>query len=252
MADKIHKTRGIVLRSVKYGETSLIVSVYTNIFGLQTYIINGARSSSKKGGNKAASFQPAAILDLEVYHNSLKQVNRIKEFRPAAINDTIFTNVIKNGVALFMVELVTKCLKEPESNEDLFAFIEDSLLHLNDCNDSVTANFPVFFAVQLTNFFGFFPRENNRRAPQGNHLFFDMQEGLFTDELPLHNLYLEQKAALLLAELCKALQPAELAQIRGNAELRRRILDALENYYALNIQDFGKLKTLPVLRELML
>lgn len=251
MADKTHKTRGIVLRSVKYGDTSLITSVYTSLFGLQSYIINGVRASSKKGSNKAAFFQPATVLDLEVYHNSLKQINRIKEYQLASINDNIFTNVIKNGVALFMVELVTKCLKEPESNEDLFAFVEDSLLHLNRCKGAVTANFPVFFAVQLSNFFGFFPRNKNQQALQSNQLVFDMQEGLFTDELPVHNFYLGQKPASLLAEISQVQQPSELTQIRGTAEFRRRILESLENYYALHIQDFGRLKTLPVLRELM-
>lgn len=251
MADKTHKTRGIVLKTVKYGDTSLIASFYTNIFGLQTYIVNGVRTSSKKGSNKAALFQPATILDLVVYHNSLKQINRIKEYQLAAINDNIFTNVIKNGVALYMVELVTRCLKEPECNEDLFAFVEDSLLHLNGCDNAATANFPVFFAVQLSNFFGFLPRNKNLQVLLSHQLVFDMQGGLFTDELPSHNYYIEQKPAFLLAELSKVMHPSELSQLRGNAELRRQILDALEIYYSLHVQDFGKLKTLPVLRELM-
>ena len=239
------------MRSIKYGDTSLIVSVYTSIFGLQSYIVNGVRASSKKGSNKAAFFQPAVVLDMEVYHNSFKQLNRIKEYQLAAINDNLFTHVIKNGVAQYMVELLSKCLKEPECNEDLFAFMEDSLHHLNHCASAVMANFPVFFTVQLSNFFGFFPRNAHQKILQDAQLVFDLQEGLFTNQLPLHNFYLEQKPALLLAELSYARQPAELAEIRANAELRRKILEALENYYALHIQDFGRLKTLPVLRELM-
>ena len=94
MADKIHKTRGIVLRSIKYGETSLVVSVYTSVFGLQSYIINGIRTYSKNSSNKAAFFQPATLLNMEVYHNSFKQINRIKEYQLAAINNNIFSHVI--------------------------------------------------------------------------------------------------------------------------------------------------------------
>ncbi len=251
MADKIYKTRGIVLRSVKYGETSLIVSAFTRVFGMQSYIVNGVRSTSKNNRNKAAFFQPATLLDMEVYHNGMKQINRIKEYQPAAINSNIFTDVIKNGIAVYMVELLSRCLKEPETNEGLFDFIEDSLLHLNGCEQSIAANFPVFYAIQLSNFFGFFPRNKTRHVLQGDQLVFDLQEGLFTNDLPVHNFYMEQKPARLLSELCQAQQPSELSGIKGSADTRRKILDALENYYSLHIQDFGRLKTLPVLKELM-
>src|SRR5882724_4224239 len=80
-ADKIHKTKGIVLRTVKYGETSVIVTIFTELFGVQSYLVNGVRTSSKKGSGKANLFQPGAILDMVVYHNELKNLNRIKEFK---------------------------------------------------------------------------------------------------------------------------------------------------------------------------
>ncbi|MFT3936946.1 MAG: recombination protein O N-terminal domain-containing protein [Chitinophagaceae bacterium] len=59
----IHHTKGIVLRTVKYGETSVIASIYTELFGLQSYLVNGVRTSSKKGPGKASLFQPGSILD---------------------------------------------------------------------------------------------------------------------------------------------------------------------------------------------
>lgn len=251
LADKTHKTKGIVLRTVKYGDTSIVVSVYTEAFGLQSYIVNGVRSAQKNGSNKAAFFQPAVMLDMEVYHNSFKQLNRIKEYRLACIHTNIFSNVLKNGVAQYMVELLAKCLKEPENNPDLFAFVEDSLQQLNACNEAIMANFPVFFGVQLSSFFGFFPRISNSLTASQTSTVFDMQEGIFTDQLPVHNLYLETKSASLLAELSMARQPSELSEIRANGELRRRVLEALETYYSLHVQDFGRLKTVPVLRELM-
>ena len=42
-----HKTKGIVLRTVKYGETSLVVIMFTELFGIQTYMVNGVRSAKK-------------------------------------------------------------------------------------------------------------------------------------------------------------------------------------------------------------
>jgi DNA repair protein RecO (recombination protein O) len=149
----IHKTKGIVLRSVKYGETSLIVSVYTELFGLQSYIVNGIRASSKKGVTKSNLFQPAAILDLIVYHNELKNLQRIKEFRWSYLYHHVFFDVIKNSVALFMVELLQKCLKQPEANSDLFSFAEDAFIKLDECSELVLANYPLFFFASYCIFF---------------------------------------------------------------------------------------------------
>ena len=108
VTDKLHKTKGIVLRTVRYGETSIIVAIFTELFGVQSYLVNGVRVSSNKGMGKATLFQPAAILDLVVYHNELKQLQRIKEFRWGHLYHNILSDVKKNAVALFMVELLTK------------------------------------------------------------------------------------------------------------------------------------------------
>src|SRR6476660_6191919 len=182
MADKLHKTKGIVLRAVKYGETSLIVTMFTELFGLQSYLVNGVRTSSKKGSGKANLFQPTAILDLVVYHNELKHLNRIKEFKWSYLYQHIFTDVPKNAVALFMIEMLTKCLKQPEANPELFAFAEDTLLHLDHSSKAVAANFSLFFCLQLPGFFGLRMADNYSEK----NSILDFQEGVFVHERPSH------------------------------------------------------------------
>src|SRR6187455_522375 len=145
MSSQLHKTKAIVLRTVKYGETSLIVTMFTELFGLQSYLVNGVRTSTKKGSGKANLFQPSAILDLVVYHNELKHLNRIKEFKWGYLYRHILSDVRKNAVTLFMVELLTKCLKQPENNPDLFHFVEDVFINLDESNNAVLANLPLFF-----------------------------------------------------------------------------------------------------------
>ncbi|HEY0750191.1 MAG TPA: DNA repair protein RecO [Chitinophagaceae bacterium] len=242
----IHKTKGIVLRTVKYGETSLVVSCYTELYGVQSYMVNGIRTISKKGASKATFFQPAAILDLVVYHNDFKNLQRIKEYKWSYIYRHIYADVFKNAVALFMVELVSKCVKQPEENEALFSFIEDTLMHLDDADATVTANYPLFFALHLAGFFGF--GVSNTNIKEQNYL--DLQEGVFTSEQPRHSYYLQDKEAEAVSEILKIRQPGELNQLKLNQDLRRRMIIALETYYALHISDFGTMKTLPVLREI--
>jgi DNA repair protein RecO (recombination protein O) len=247
MSSQLHKTKGIVLRTVKYGETSLVVTMFTGLFGLQSYLVNGVRTSSKKGSGKANLFQPTAILDLVVYHNELKHLNRIKEFKWHFLYQHIFSDVPKNAVALFMIELLTKCLKQPEAHTELFEFCEDAFIHLDESKGAVMANFPLYFALHLPVFFGFrISDDYSDETP-----ILDLQEGTFVTARPDHFLFLEGKQAEVTSEILKIMQPEELDQIKLNHDFRRQLLLAYETYYALHIQDFGTMKTTPVLKEVL-
>lgn len=241
-----HKTKGIVLRSIKYGETSLVVTIFTELFGIQTYMVNGVRTS-KKSSSKANHFQPTAILDLIVYHNENKQMQRIKEFSWAVLYDNLLSDVIKNSVASFMTELIYKCLKQPEPNADLFNFCEESFIELDKFDKIIVANFALFFTLHLTHFFGFKMTDNFSSVNQ----VLDLQEGNFIDEQPTHPNYIEGKNAELTAQLLKVMQPYELEDFKLNGEIRRVLLLKYLEYYALHIPDFGQMKTLMVLHEVL-
>ncbi len=243
----LHVTKGIVLRTIKYGETSVIVSIFTEAFGVQSYLVNGVRSSSKKGSNKASFFQPASILELIAYHNEFKNLQRLKEFKWDYLYQHVFSDVKKNAVALFIVELLTKVLKQPEPNSELFLFAEDALRHLDNASDSATANFPLFFALQLSYFLGFSISDSYSEKKT----YLDLQEGMFTSSQPRHPHYIQDEDAEAVSELLKARHPRELEQIRLNQEMRRRIIYALEQFYVFHVSDFGTMKTVPVLKEIM-
>lgn len=243
----ISNTKGIVLRSVKFGETSLVVTIFTELFGLQSYLVNGVRQASKKGGAKATFFQPSSILELVAYHNDFNKLQRLREYKWDFLYQSILSDVRKNAVALFMVELVAKCLKEPEANPDLFYFVEDALHHLDGASDAVTGNFPLFFALHLAVFFGFrITDEYSEEKP-----YLDLQEGRFVAGQPVHAYYLLDREAAAVSDILKTQQPQELEQVFLNQEMRRRITHALEQYYAFHLPEFGTLRTLPVLREVM-
>lgn len=241
----IHTTKGIVLRTVKYGETSVVASIFTEMFGLQSYIVNGVRSQAKT--SKAHFFQPSSMLEMQVYHSDLKNLQRIKELKWSVIYKSILSNVTKNTVALFMVELLQKCLKQPEANADLFYFCEDAFLQLDITNDEVTGNFPIFFALQLAYFMGFGLQDNYN--DERNH--FNIREGNFASKVLATEYFVEADVSFYISQLLKALQPADLTEIKLNKNIRRAILKILENYYSFHIADFGSMKTLPVLHAIM-
>ena len=241
----IFHTKGIVLRTVKYGETSLVVNLFTELFGIQSYMVNGVRSAGKLA--RSHYFQPSSILDLQVYHNELKSMQRIKEVKWNYIYKNVLSDVTKNSIALYMVEVLQKCLKQPENNTELFEFAEDALMALDLAENAVAANFPLFFSLQLAQFFGF----TLQNTYSTTNSILDLREGIFMEHPPHHNQFLQGEHSYLIAELMKVIHPDELFQIRMNKFVRRDLLMALQSFYILHMQDFGVMKTLPILQELL-
>lgn len=239
------KTKGLVLRSVKYGETSIVVTIYTEQFGIQTYMVNGVRSGKQ---NKSALYQPATLLQMDVYHNELKNIQRIKEAERSVLFTHLFNDVIRHSIALFIIELLQKTLKQPESNADLFAFCEDLIVQLDAVPDNIAANIPLYFALHLSYFYGF---RIEPTANEKDETYLDLLEGHFTSTLPEHPHFIEGENAYITAYLLRILHLNELAQIQLNSAKRRQLLNSYMHFYALHIQDFGSLKTLQVLQEIL-
>lgn len=245
-----HKTKGIVLRSVKYGDTSLVVTIFTELFGVQVYIINGVRTP-KKSGHKAALYQPAAILDMEVYHNEIKKMHRIRESNWGFLYTNILSDVIKNSIALYMVELLYKTMKQPENNPELYQFCEDAFQHLDNASKNIAANFPLYFTLQLAQFLGFKISHPYGRSIENDHLYIDLVEGLFTNHQPVHPHFIEGENAMITSELLKIMHPHELDQLKLNHNKRRELLLNYQDFYSLHIHDFGQMKTLLILHEVL-
>jgi len=243
----IHATKGIVLKTVKYGDTSIITTVYTELFGLQTYIVKGVRQSSKTSAGKASFFQPAAILDMEVYHNELKNLQFIKEFQWSILYEKVLFDVVRNTIAQFVIELVLHSLKQPEANPEMFYLIEDTLKQLDRGSDTLAANLPVYFALHLGSELGF--RFNGIYSNQTPIL--DLQEGMYISEKPLHPYFLEDELAKYTSQLSEIDFYNDLETIALNRNIRRKLLEAYQTYLKLHIPDFGELKSLEILTEIL-
>jgi len=243
----IHSTKGIVLRTVKYGDTSIITTVYTELFGIQSYLVKGVRQSTKTSAGKAGYFQPSALLDMEVYHNELKQLQFVKEYRWSYLYEQVLSDVVKHSVAMYMIELVQHSLKQPEANPELFYLIEDSLKQLDKGNETLTANLPLYFVLHLASELGF--------RPQGKYstdtAVLDLQEGIFVKTAPTHPYYLDGTSAALTSQLIDLSFYNDLENLKLNRSTRRTLLESYQNYMALHIADFGELRTLAILQEIL-
>lgn len=240
------KTRLIILNQVKYGETSLVVTAFTELFGRQTYMVKGVRRNSKT--NTVIYYQPAAILEAEVTHDPQKAFQYFKAVGWGNIYRHVFGDVLRNNIALFMAEVLQKLLKHPDPHEELYYFCEDVLLALDKESNAVSANLPVFFMVHIANFFGFGIPDEPRQNAQ---FYFDLREGNFTETVPAHADFLDPSLAAILAEIKAIRIPQELNELRLNQQIRRQLLEALMLYYRYHLIDFGVLKTYSVLKVIL-
>jgi DNA repair protein RecO (recombination protein O) len=220
----LHKTRGIVFRFTKYGDSSIIVTIFTELFGLQTYIVNSVRSKSAK--SKIALFQPLTLLDLVVYFKENANIKRIKEIRCQHQYQSLQTDVRKSSVGMFLNEVLNKSVKEENHAQELFDFLFDSLIFL-DQQKTGYENFHLIFLIKLSRYLGF-----------GAHHAEEVLTGRLADK--------EEETQL--KKLIEADYQDEL--VISNAQ-RRTLLEILLRFYSTHIDSLGEIRSVQVLKEVM-
>src|ERR1043165_6676461 len=213
----LHKTQGIVFRLTNYGETSIIVNIFTSAFGLQSYIVNGVRGKSKK--TNLALYQPLTLLDLVVYHRENASIMRIKDVKCIHPYQSFANDFRKSTIALFLNEVINRTVKEQSHAKELCEFLIQSFINL-DLQQTGVENFHLVFLIRLSQHLGFRPSE-----------VAELSGGWMTDEE-------EEKilSKLLTANYSDAIQMTHVQ--------RRNILDILLRFYVLHSANFGELKSL--------
>jgi len=237
----LKKTRGIVLHQIKYGETSIIATIYTEEMGRQAYIIKGSRS--KKSRQKANMFQALYLLDMEVYYRESRNLQGIKEVKHIIPFSDIPYNMVKSSICLFLAEVLYRTLKEEESNPTLFEFLINTI-KLLDTETKGIENFHLIFLIKFSKFLGFMPSDNITDSEQ----IFDMLAGRFVIIRPTHQHYMDKEESLLFSKL-QTSGFEQLPQIRITKEERSKMLNKLLEFYYLHNDKMGKVKSVEVLSE---
>ncbi|MEZ4901338.1 MAG: DNA repair protein RecO [Spirosomataceae bacterium] len=229
----LHKTRGIALSYVRFRETSIIVKIYTEAFGIQSYIVNGVRSAKSKT-NRIALFQPLTLLDLVVYHKSKEQtIHRLSEVKCSLPFRSLPFDFVKSSIALFITEILTKALREEEANLPLFQFLNESIIYLEETADHYE-NFHLQFLVKLSSFLGF-----------GADTVREIEQQL------TENLYPYSLDPTLREALQSFIHAPYEHQVHIDRTQRGKLLNTLLFYYKIHLEGLGEIKSLEVLRELM-
>jgi len=220
----LHKTRGIVFRFTKYGDSSIIVTIFTELFGIQTYIVNGVRSKSSK--SKIALYQPLTLLDLVVYYKENASIKRIKEIKCVHAYQHISTDIRKSALAIFINEILNKTVKDESHAQEIFEYLFHALILL-DHQETNLENFHLIFLIKLSRFLGF-----------GAH---QSEEILGVRMLNSQEEYILKK--LIVAEFTQSIPMSN--------EQRRNLLESILRFYTMHVESLGEIKSIQVLKEVM-
>lgn len=227
----LHKTRGIVLGYVKYGETSLIVQIYTEEFGIQSYIENGVRKAKAK--HKMAIFQPLSLLDLVVYKKNNSSINRISEIKVNPPYKSIPYEITKSSIGIFLAEILNHILRaEEDETPAMFQFLHESLVYFDGKNTDYN-NFHLQFLLDLSTYLGFRP---------------DGADDMIIEVSTYHpiqlNLVERQKLEALLN--CSIYDELPL-----NGQERRKLLQLIIYFFQIHSHSFKEIKSLKILHEVL-
>jgi DNA repair protein RecO (recombination protein O) len=238
----LEKCRGIVLQTIPYSENSLVLKCYTDKFGVQSYMINGLRG--KKAAIKPSHLQTLTLLDLEVYHQQNKNLQRIKELKCLPILQTIHFDPYKRTVVMFIAELLGKVLREEsEPDGQMFGFIHTAV-QMADVSEGKLGNFPVYFLVHLSKYLGFFPKDNY----SAQRSVFSLLEGYFVeDSMQSKDYCLPSVSKELQLLLNGSLEDVLQENFRLNH--RKILMQQMLRYYQLHLLLFGELNSPPILHE---
>ncbi|NOZ47306.1 MAG: DNA repair protein RecO [Chlorobi bacterium] len=236
----LQKTKGIVLHYFKYTDTSVIVQVYTKKYGRQSYIFSGIRSKKAKG--KINYLQPMNLLEMEVYYKPKSTMQRLSEFRPAYAFQNIQNSIIKQTELLFLAEILYKCLKEEESNTELFDFLFHSIQYFDTMKIGET-DFHLLFLIHLTKYLGFYPAKNFN--PENK--YFDLKEGVYFNRQNGDKQRLNGNTSRIIYLLTNT-SLNELGQLNITSVERTKVLEAIVDYYQYHLLSVKSIKSLEVLK----
>lgn len=237
----LEKTRGIVLKLTAYGDSSVIAAIYTESFGLQSYMVHGAKKPRAK--IRINMLQPLQLLDMVVYRKENTNLQRIAEVQLAPSFVSIPYDMAKSTVVMFINEVLYKVLKHQDADAPLFQFAFHAISWL-DSVERMPPDFHLFFLLRMTRFLGFQP---DRREVGTN--YFDLKDGIFMKSMPSHPFVLSEPYVSLFNQLSTS-TVEQLSQIRMSREQRNIMLDKIVEYYRLHVH-IGEIKSHAILVEVL-
>lgn len=239
----IGKTEGIVLRTLKHQDANLITTLYTEAYGIMSFIITGYRSTRSR--RKHSYFQPLSVVEVVFRQRPNRDLHKISESKVAYLLHEVQSHPVKLSLALAMVEIFYDTVKEEEPQPELYRFLKEVIIRLDKAEQRLIQIF-LYFLVHLTRYLGFFPYDGSDQADQ---LRFDLVEGMLTPAQKEGETTARLLRHLMYADLSELPNPYSCQQITFDQQEKRELIRTLFTYYQQHITGFRYPQTMRVFAE---
>lgn len=236
------KLRGVVLNTIRYSDKHNIVHIYTDGRGLMSFAVPQGKTQAARMRN--ALLMPLSLVEIEAGVRPGRDVSVLREVRRNYPLATIYSDPVKNAIALFISELLAHVIQEPEGNDPLFRYIEQAVQLLEQLPNRI-ANFHICFLYHLGAHLGIQPNVESYRYGY----WFDMTEGVFVPSAAKGHMNLQPQEAQVI-HLLSRMSFSNMGAFRFTREERNRVLDVIISYYRIHNAAIGTLRSPDILKQL--
>ncbi len=249
----LNKAQIIVLHTIKHGDNGFVIQCYSNTAGRTALYLR----VSAKNRIILSNLHRLNILDVITY-NSGSSMLTLRELVPSVRLDSLRTNIYKSTMAIFLSELIVKCVRESEQNMHLYNFLVSSIKVLEHLEEGI-ANFHIHFMVHLCKLLGFMPTDNYSQELS----VFDIGRAMFREP---QYFYDSREECLRVAACGEAFTPQQsllmhqllntrvidIAGIKCNGDMRLQFAKQMLNYISHHLGIVLEIKSLDVLHEVFI
>ena len=235
----IISTKAIVLRKIKYSDSSLIVDVFTELEGRKSFFLKGILGKTKSK-LKNSYFQPLSQILIKYNKREKKKINFLLECKINIQCQSLYFDYRKSSIILFLNEILNMCIIEEACNKNLFLYLESSLKWLD--NSHKISNFHIVFILNLLKYLGV-----NPQLKSANSKFLSFENGSFEDEKP-KGLYAEGESVKRIISLL-GMKFDNCFLLKVSQVQKHEILKILLEYIEYHVQGFKKPKSLNILHQ---
>lgn len=224
---------GFVLKVINYGNSQVIVHLYTREYGKIAVI---ASKNNKKSGN--SYFQPLFQIQAKINYKESRNINRISNISLFHPYKNIAFSIVKSSIVQFIAEILNKTITENQIETELYDFMIYSLNRFDTSTNNYT-HFHIYFIVWLAKFLGIAPKiETNK--------YFTPSEGIFT-KIPAFDSF-SLKHSILLKELLQC-NVDNFESIKLDTVEIQEMMKLMINYFKYHF-NIGKIKSHEVLTKI--
>lgn len=234
------KTEGIVLKTIPYGNTSVIAKIFTREFGTQSFIIKGFYS--KNSQKKYSLFQVFSFVNIVFYFKENRDLHYIKESSTAYIYQNAIFSPIKLSLITLIIEFFQKAFPIENKNSELYDFLNKIITEI-DQNETKNYQRFLYFLTNVSLFLGIEPLNSPQKYTQAQ---LNIQNAVF-EEAPLYGKQ-NQSDQILQDFFTQSYE--NCLQLNVKKSDRMRVLERILEYYRFHLDYLGKIKSIEVIQEL--